>query len=262
MTIDPRLAERRKVVAEDRAQRNVGRLLKFLVLIIALAALAWLAVSPWLSVSQVRTSGIVTSDAHAILARHRVVAGTPMVFLRPATVEAELAADPWISDARVHRNWPDEVIVRVVERIPAAWVETADGWAPRSIDGAALPGSEDPDDSLPWVHLPFVSGEEAASDASVLGAVEFFDHLPVHLWENSRIYVESGELWAAVDGHDVRLGRPVEMAQKAATLTAILQEDLRDGVVIVLIAPTHPALSPTKTGPIPEGPLDRSGTQP
>ena len=66
MTIDPRLLQRRKAVAEDHAARNVGRLLRFLAFATLLGALVWVALSPWMSVTQVRTAGIVTSDANAV----------------------------------------------------------------------------------------------------------------------------------------------------------------------------------------------------
>ncbi|MCZ6567161.1 MAG: hypothetical protein O6923_02555, partial [Actinobacteria bacterium] len=88
--MDPRLLQRRKAVAEDAAQRNVGRLLRFLMTVIIVGILVWLAFSPWLSVSQVRTAGIAASHANETLAAYRVVAGTPMIMLRPGAVERAL----------------------------------------------------------------------------------------------------------------------------------------------------------------------------
>jgi len=244
MSIDPRLMERRQAVAEDNAKRNVARLLRFLVVLTVVAAVVWLILSPWLSVSQVRTAGVSRSDANAILAEYGVVAGTPMIMLRAGTVEEELLNDPWIRDARVYVNWPNEVNVGVVERVPVAWVQTADGWARRSVDAASLPGGNVPDDSLPQVILPAVKSVDAESDPFLLGSVEFYDALPTSLWPLSAIRLNSGELWATVQGYDVRLGRPVEMASKAATLVVMLEESIPDDAVIVLISPTYPAISP------------------
>jgi len=244
MSIDPRLMERRKAVAEDNAKRSVGRLLRFLIFLTVIAAIVWLVLSPWLSVSQVRTAGISRSGANAILVEHGVVAGTPMVMLRAGAVEEDLLDDPWISDARVYLNWPNEVNVGVVERVPVAWVQTANGWARRSVDGAALPGGNDPDDSLPQVILPSVNSVDVSIDPLLLGSVEFYDALPPSLWSSSVVRLNSGELWATVQGYDVRLGRPVEMAAKAKTLVVMLEESIPEGAVIVLIAPTNPAISP------------------
>jgi hypothetical protein len=50
MSIDPRLMERRKTVAEDNAKKSISRLLKFLTVIVLAGASAWLLFSPWLSV--------------------------------------------------------------------------------------------------------------------------------------------------------------------------------------------------------------------
>ena len=243
MAIDPRLIERRKAVVEDRAHRSMSRLLKYLVLLALIGGLAWLAFSPWLSVSQVRTAGIFASDTHGILASHRVIAGTPMVLLRAGEVEKSLLEDPWVAEARVHVSWPDEVIVRIVERVPVAWVQTSGGWDRRSLDGVALPGPIGPDDSLPWVHLPKVSSQGAEESALVLGAVEFLGALSEDVSDETWVRIQDGELWATAKGREVRLGRPVEMEAKAVTLLAMLDEEIPDGAVLVLIAPTHPAVS-------------------
>jgi hypothetical protein len=86
MTIDPRLAERRREVAEDRARRNVGRLIKFLGAAAMAGGLVWLFLSPWLSVASVTTTGIAASTAAAILAERGVVEGAPMIMIRSGDV--------------------------------------------------------------------------------------------------------------------------------------------------------------------------------
>ena len=248
--MDPRLLERRQAVAEDSARRNVGLLLKFLVTVIMAGILVWLAFSPWLSVSQVRTAGIVTSNANEILAANRVVAGRPMIMLRPEAVERALELDPWIRRARVHLEWPDEVIVRVDERVPVAWFQTAGGWARRDIEGVAVPGPNSPDDTMPWIRLPAVDDVDAESSIFVLGAAEFVASLPDSKHFGITMRVEGGEMWAVVDGYQVRLGRPVEMGAKALSLIVLLREPLAENSILVLIAPTHPAVKPPETPPV------------
>lgn len=248
--MDPRLLERRQAVAEDSARRNVGLLLKFLVTVIMAGILVWLAFSPWLSVSQVRTAGIVTSNANEILAANRVVAGRPMIMLRPEAVERALELDPWIRRARVHLEWPDEVIVRVDERVPVAWFQTAGGWARRDIEGVAVPGPNSPDDTMPWIWLPALDDVDAESSVFVLGAAEFVASLPDSKHFGITMRVEGGEMWAVVDGYQVRLGRPVEMGAKALSLIVLLREPLAENSILVLIAPTHPAVKPPETPPV------------
>lgn len=248
--MDPRLLERRKAVAEDSAQRNVGRLLRFLVLVVLAGILMWLAFSPLLSISQVRTAGISASAANEILASNRVVAGTPMIMLRPKSVERALELDPWVRSARVHRGWPDEVIVRVDERIPVAWFQTADGWARRDIEGVAVPGPGAPDDTLPWIRLPEIDDVDAESSVFVVGAAEFVAGLSDSKFSDTTMRVEDGELWAVVGGFQVRLGRPVEMGSKATSLIVLLMQPLEQGSTLILIAPTHPAVQAPGSTPL------------
>ena len=252
--MDPRLLERRKAVAEDSAHRNVGRLLKFLVILIVAGIFVWLAFSPLLSVSQVRTAGIISSNANETLTANRVVAGTPMIMLRPAAVERALELDPWVRSARVHRKWPDEVIVRVEERMPVAWFQTAGGWARRDIEGVTVPGPSSPDDTMPWIRFPELSDDDAGDSVFVLAAAEFVASFPDSTHSDMTMRVEDGELWAILDGYQVRLGRPIEMEAKARSLMVLLQESPAENSMLILIAPSHPAVQPPATASTsPEG---------
>lgn len=244
MTIDPRLLERRKEVAETRAARNVRRLLRFLGFAAALGVLVWVGFSPWLSVKQVRLAGVTMSQANSVLAEHRVVAGTPLITLRPGEVEEALRADPWIRDARVHIAWPDEVAVRVIEREPVAWFNTDGEWVRRDIDGVAVPSPTDVDQSLPRFEALFSGGTENPPQALILGVVEFAASLPVDLAGQTELRIQEGELWARVPGYEIRLGRPIDMEQKALGLVAMLREEIEPGSTIILVAPTHPAVVP------------------
>jgi cell division septal protein FtsQ len=243
MSIDPRLVERRREVAEDHAHRNLRRLLRFLAVLSAAGALVWFALSPWVSVDRVRTAGIVSSGADAILEAHRVVPGTPMILLRPGDVERALETDPWVVEAEVGLDWPNDVVVKVAERTPHAWVETAGGWARRADDGMPLPSAPEPDNTLGWVHLPTVSEDEAPTSELVLGSIEFVAGLPPEMAALTAVRLEDGELWAIVDGYQVRLGRATEMREKAVSLVSLMAEGIPKTAILVLVAPTNPAVS-------------------
>lgn len=243
MSIEPRLMERRRTVAEDNAKRNVSRLLKFLASLLVLGAAVWLIFSPWLSVSQVDTVGISVSSANAILADRGVVAGTPMIRIGVDDTEQALLADPWIATAEISLDWPDRVSVEIVERTPVAWTQTADGWTRRALDGVALPSEPEPDPEMARIELPGLSPEEAATDPDMAAALEFVDTLPTRLQPGTIVYRHEGELWATVSDHQVRLGRGVEMAAKALSLQALLEKDLPQDAILVLIAPTNPAVT-------------------
>lgn len=242
MTVDSRILERRREVAEDRAKRSMGRLLRLVAVVVPLAVLAWIAFSPWLSVSAVSVEGASSAAVYEILSRHGVVVGTPMILIDVTDTEASLEEDAWVSEASVTLQWPDQVTVLLVEHEPLAWVQTADGWIRRSVDGSALPSPETPDSSLPRVVIPGIAGTAAVRSAELLGALEWVDALPGRLREGVVVRAEEGELWADVRGHTVRLGRPVEMTAKALALNSLLAKQIPPGAQINLVAPTHPAV--------------------
>lgn len=247
MSIDARLMERRKTVAEDNAKRNVGRLLKFLLLVVIVGAGVWLVFSPWLSVKQVVTAGIQTSTANSVLAESRVRAGTPMILIDVSQVESLLLEDPWVASATVSRDWPDTVVVDVVEREPAAWVRTEGGWTRRALDGVALPSASEPDGDMVRIEMPHLTDGDAESSIELAGALEFAQALPADLHAGTLVTYQDEELWATVSGHQVRLGRSDDMTEKALSLTALLEEGQPAGSTLILIAPTNPAATAPST---------------
>lgn len=240
MSIDSRLKERRRTVAEDNAKKNMGRILKFLLLVVVIGAGVWLFFSPWLSVKRVTTEGILQSDSHMVLVDERVAAGTPMILIRSSRVEAALLEDPWVAAATVSLDWPGDVMVAVTERTPAAWVRTEGGWTRRAIDGVALPSAPEPGEGMARIEMPAISDSETSGAGDLLGALEFVTALPPNLQRGTVVTRQDGEIWATVSGYQTRLGRAVEMSEKARSLTALLSEDIPEGSTLNVIAPTHP----------------------
>jgi cell division protein FtsQ len=254
MSIDPRLMERRKTVAEDNAKKNISRLLKFLMVVVFAGASAWLLFSPWLSVDRVETDGVNSSAANSILAELGVRAGAAMILIDPGKVEDRLLEDPWIAQATVSRAWPDLVTVHIEERFPVAWVRSSEGWARRAVDGVALPSAPEPDDSMGRIEMSDMGESGATSSIELLGALEFMSALDSDLHDEAVVSRRDGELWATVAGFEVRLGRSTEMAQKALSLAALLEEGLEPGTLVNLIAPTHPAtIAPSRGEETAEG---------
>jgi cell division protein FtsQ len=248
MTIDPRLADRRREVAEDHANRNLRRLVGFLAGVIVVGAVVWLFLSPFMSVSRIRVAGALHSDTDSILSENDVSAGRPLILIRAGAVETALEVDPWVVSADVDIDWPNDIVVKVVERVPRAWVETAGGWWRRAEDGESVPGPGEPDNTLGWARFPTLTDAEAAESGLVLGAIEFISALPPEVARLTAVRLEAGELWAVVDGYQVRLGREIEMADKAVSLLTLLGEDIPRTSVLVLVAPTHPAVQPAGGG--------------
>ena len=239
MSIDPRLEVRRQEVAEQRAQRNVGRLVGWLLAASVVGALVWLVFSPFFSIARVEVVGVEKSDANSILVAEGVNVGEPMVFLDPHAIGEALATDPWVAEATVVRQWPDMVRVEIVERVPVAWVLDDSGWARRDIDGIPVPSNSEPDPSLAAIRLPHVTRTDSDDD-QLLGALEFVENVGGAI-PNLEVLAIDGELWAKTEGHEIRLGRPIEMSDKAEVMMAMLSEELPVGAVLILVAPSNPS---------------------
>ncbi|MDX1449166.1 MAG: FtsQ-type POTRA domain-containing protein, partial [Acidimicrobiia bacterium] len=141
--MDPRLAERRKEVAETRVRTGIRRLLLIAALLgVVLAGLAVLR-SPIFSLERIDVSGARQTDPVAMLASADIVVGTPLIELDLELAEETLLADPRIATVSLERRWPRGLRVTVSERFAVAWVDQGSGWRQVAIDGVVL-GSGEP----------------------------------------------------------------------------------------------------------------------
>ena len=239
MTIDPRLEVRRQRVAENRAQRNAGRLVAWLLTAALIGVGVWLVFSPYFSVAHVDVSGVSKSDTNSILVAEGLNVGRPMVFLDIEATEAALASDPWVAEASVVRHWPTVVEVTVVERTPIAWVLDEEGWSRRDIEASPVPSDTEPDGDLATIRLPGVARADQG-DSNLVGALEFVAAVGEAI-PGLEVQVVQGELWAKAGDHQVRLGRPIEMSDKAEVLVAMLDQELPADAVLILVAPSNPS---------------------
>jgi cell division protein FtsQ len=252
MSIDPRIAARRREVIEGSARRSLLRLARWLAVILVLIGLGWLVQSEPFRVGTIETYGTQRAAVTEILAAEEVVVGRPMILVRASRLEEALLADPWVVEATVGLTFPDLVDVTLRERIPAAWVTDGVSRDLLSADGVVVPGDavEDP---LPIVRLdglePAEIGE-VVDDPRVIGALTFLTSLdPLLATRGVLLERRGGELWFSVPGLDVRLGRPIEMAEKAAALSALLERGVPAGAEVNLIAPTRPAIATPEPDP-------------
>jgi cell division protein FtsQ len=222
-TIDPRIAERRDEVTEDRARRRLRLVLRLVVAALLVAAVVWLFRSPLLSIRDVAVSGEVRSDPAAIAAEAGFSVGVPTMSVRAGTLREALLRDPWIADAEVSVSWPGSIEIDVAERVPVAAMHSPRGWLVLAVDGAVVEVVDAaPDLATLAIEPPQIVGPGAVlDDPLVLGAVRFASAASSDLG-SLVISSRDGELWAIVTEHDVRLGRPIEMEAKAAALGALL----------------------------------------
>ncbi|CAN5850814.1 hypothetical protein BH23ACT5_BH23ACT5_17740 [soil metagenome] len=260
MTIDPRLQDRRRRVAEDRARSNLSRLIRLLAVVAFGALVAWVLQSPFLSVGHISVVGNSSRvDAGTILAAHGIVEGRPMVVLDVGTAEEALGGHPWVAEVRVARNWPTSVSVEITERTPAVSVRFADGWALLAADATVLETVPSADPVLPEAEFRSVDSEDGSEDLEVIGAVNFLVALPPERRGGATVSMSSEGLEAVVAGYRVRLGRPFDMVDKAVVTAELIGQDLEPGSIITVVAPASPAVLPPGAAPEMD-PEDPDGT--
>ncbi|MEN8113421.1 MAG: hypothetical protein ABFS21_03445, partial [Actinomycetota bacterium] len=85
------------------------------------------------------------------------------------------------------------------------------------------------------------------TDGATLAAIEFFAALPPSLRRSANVTVADNRLNGDVGGYVVVLGRPLEMALKAAALEAVIASGIELGSRIDVTAPTRPAVGPPQS---------------
>ncbi len=248
-TMDHRIAERRQQVTEDRARGRLKWLIWGVLVVAAAAATVWLVNSPLLSIRTVTVTGAERTDPAAIAISLEAGPGTPTMSVNAGAVEVALLGDPWIAQADVIVSWPGTVEIHVVERLPVvaitidgdAFQAAADGVLVEELSGGAIP--------------PLISTDLSVSarvgdqitDASTLGAIEFVEALPPALRRSTEVSVIGGAVGAEVDGIIILLGRPTDMAAKAATVAALIDTGIERGSRIDVTAPLRPAVAPPQS---------------
>jgi cell division protein FtsQ len=178
--------EREKRQRSARRKRWALGFLAVAVLIGAAIGLSSLYRSDTFKITTVRVGGADRLEAQRV----REIAGVPpeetLLRIDTAAVESRLMSDPWISAARVERDFPDAVVVTIRERTPRATVAVGGGkrWLLAS-DGVWLgPRSKDATPTFVLIRdvkgLKPVAGGSAESD-EVKNALEVVDGLSPEL---------------------------------------------------------------------------------
>ncbi len=243
--MDPRMADRRRTVLETGARRGVRRAMVVLIVASLVAAGAWVIQSPWLSVSEVAVAGSDRAEILEAIASAGLETGTPLLLVRTDAVRESLESLAWVRSAEVRRVFPDRVEVMIDERHPVALMWSSDSYGVLDGEGVVLEYVSDATAGVPVLRLAErrLDPAEAYVGDTVRGALEFAVALDGAL-PGIEVRAEGEELWAAFEGHEIRLGRPVDMAAKAAALVAVVTDGIPAGSSVNLIAPTRPAVTP------------------
>lgn len=246
MTVmEPRVAERRKSVSEDRARKRLRWILSVIMLIAMVLGGLWLIRSPVLSIRQVEITGSEQSNAAGAVRALGMGIGTPTVDVRGDAIAEAILQDPWVQEVTVDVAWPGSVLIEVAERTPVAPVLAGAQWVLVGQDGGVIMVVGDPstEDALVAIDQGPISPGSVITDPAALGALRFIESLSVDHRTGLKLQMEGPGLLATIGEYQVRLGRPVDMVLKASVLEGLLDTDMPPGARINLIAPLRPAVS-------------------
>lgn len=211
--------------------------------------------SPWLSVREVEILGASHADVAARIDSTGVGEGAILIWVDTGDIVTAVAADPWVRDVRVDREWPDRLVVEVSEHQPVVWIEGIIGWMLVSAHGTVLETAARPGPGLLRAELAFpdLAPGAAPDDPTWDEIVQMAVVLEQPLAAAVVLQHRGPEVWTRVRDHDIRLGHPIDLADKARTMQAILSEGLPPGVTLDLISPLRPALVGDNVQPVVEG---------
>ena len=247
MTIgmDRRIAQRRQLVLEEDARRRLRWLISFFWTVTAAGLVITLVRSPWLDIDEVRVSGARNADVELALANANVHLGTPTLSVDAAAIEAALDGDPWVARAEVSVVWPNTVQVTVLEHQSVAWVESKNGWMRISAAGTVIDRGPPPAAAAKITTSGLVAGQvgEELTPGTARAAVEFLANLPPDLRRRARVWGDEGAMIANVRGRKIALGTVDQMAQKAAVVAGLIEQNqLPRGAELNVVAPNRPAI--------------------
>ena len=200
--------------------------------------------SPLFSVRTVEIDGVDRSEAAARVAGTGIGEGALLLWVDTGVIDQAVRGDPWVSDVRVRRVWPDRVVVEVLERRPVVWIEGVLGWMEVAEDGTVVARADHPPPGLMQATVAFPDRDpgDRPADPTWKEIVEMALVLEAGIGPTMVLEMRGSEMWTSALGHEVRLGFPIDLADKARTLLALLGGDVPTGAMIDVTSPRRPAI--------------------
>lgn len=243
--MDPRIAARRRSVAENQARGSLTRVIYVLGSLAVVGLGAWLLFrAPLFAIAEIDVDGGVRASIEDDLRAHGIEVGRPMVSADLGAAIEAVESDPWVMEASIERVWPDAIVVSVVEREPTAEVACAGGSVLAAVDGTVLPADDPSAEEVGLISLPSVACDQLSEDLGARMGLEFLDALPDRIARATEIVSGDEGIVATVADYVVRLGSADGGAEKARALVAVLVDPPEPGSTITLVAPTRPAVLP------------------
>ena len=240
----PAAARSRRRFARRQWRRRwlAWRYVVVLVLVLALLGTGIYAIwfSPWLDVEEVDVSGALTVDADDVRARAAVEDGTSLARVDLAAAEARVGSLAVVKEVDVSRQWPDRVLIEIVEREAIAVVEIGGRLRGMDAEGVVFRDYNRAPPGLPRVQTDIGTSAEALREAAlVISALPesltlLVDYLQVTTVDEISLFLKDGRqvVWGSADDSETK-------AKVAIDLLQTIDADVYDVSV-----PTQPTTSP------------------
>jgi len=220
------LASRRRFARRQWARRWLAwkPVVAVLLLVGLVVAGVWAVYfSSLLAVQGVEVAGATTAGAAQIRSVAAVPSGEPLARLDLDKIRARVEALAVVRSADVTRQWPDQVLIRVQERVAVAVVEIGGRLRGMDADGVVFRDYRQAPPGLPHVQTSTDTRSDALQEAArVISALpadlaQRVDHVEVQTVDQISL--------ALRDGRRVVWGSADESPQKAEVIAALLQAE-------------------------------------
>jgi cell division protein FtsQ len=233
---DPRIAERRRAVEMERRGRRRRWCLTVLVLFTVVAG-GWLITRTALfDVDEIRVAGVAHQSVEQVLEASGVRAGDQILDIEPDTVATSVGTLPWIGGVEVERRLDGVVVIVVSERSAVALVADPGGGRHLIDSTGRLLGPADGDTTGLMLLEGLTPGDAGATVDRSEGPLELLAALTPGVRSRVAAIVVSddGSLQLRlVPQGTVRLGPPIDLAAKVATLITVMGQVDQAGVTAI-----------------------------
>lgn len=246
--LDERIAERRRLVREERQQRRLRRTMTVAGLVVLALAAYGIERSPIVALQEVRVEGTQRLDPDRVREVAQLELGTSTLRLGLGEAESRLRALPLVRDVRAWRADPLTAVISIEEREPV--IVARAGERAVLIDEEGVVVGRGAEAGLPVVRLGGAlpaPGETVRERPGLANAHAVYVGLPGPLRTATAHYEARGARETDLilhSGARVRFGDSRRLDEKVRALGAVL-EDLGDVTVSVIDvrAPASPAVS-------------------
>lgn len=197
------------------------------VAVLALTGLTgWLlAATPLLAVQEVRVTGTTILSPAQVREVVAVPEQTPLLRVPVDEVADRVRGLAAVARVEVYREWPDTLVVEIVERVPAAAVRDGDRFTLIDQEGVAFHTVANPPAELPVVELTGTVNEDRAVRAALVVLSALTPPLRAQLTTLTVAGPASIEL-SLETGQTVRWGDETASEDKARVATVLLDHEV------------------------------------